>query len=256
MKFSLIGLLMSMSVLWASMGEVIFKKNCMGCHHLYIPQTKLLSNFEHNNEELHLKAPTLNQLSFALKSRIGDRKSDAESQLFAIENFIASYLEHPNKREGVIPRYINKFFGIMPSMQGLLDEDEVEAVSQYVFEYSENMMVKHGVQRYNYEEALKIAKKEGKIIMIEGYLPYCRFCIRMDREVLVEEHVKKVLNRDFLLVKTNLLLEKLPLGMKRLGTPSFYFIGSNGKKIIDMVEGFGNDEEFIELLKDVKERSK
>ena len=256
MKFSLIGLIIMINIAWGATGEAIFQKNCMACHSLYIPQTKLLNNFEHDNKVLNLKAPTLNQLSFTLKSRIGDRKADAESQLFAIENFIANYLEHPNKREGVIPRYINKFFGIMPSMKGLLDDDEIEAVSQYIFEYAENMMVKHGVKRYTYEEALKVAKKEGKIIMIEGYVPYCRFCIRMDREVLVEDNVKKVLNKNFLLVKIDLLLEKLPLGIKRLGTPSFYFIKSNGKEVIDTVEGFGNDIEFIELLDDVKKRSK
>ena len=256
MKFSLLGLVISMNMLWGATGEAIFKKHCTACHSLYISQNKLLSNFEHNNQELKLKAPTLNQLSFSLKDRIGDRKGDVESQLFEVENFIANYLEHPNKHKGVIPRYINKFFGVMPSMKGVLDEDEVEAVSQYIYEYSENMMIKQGVKRHTYEEALKVAKKEHKIIVIEGYLPYCRFCIRMDKEVLVENEVKKVLNKNFVLVKMNLLLEKLPLKIKRLGTPSFYFIGSEGKKIIEMVEGFGNSTEFIELLNDVKERSK
>jgi len=118
------------------------------------------------------------------------------------------------------------------------------------------MMIEHGVKRYSYEEALKLARKEGKIIMIEGYIPYCRFCMRMDREVMVEPVVKEALNKDFLLVKKNLLIEKLPLGMKRLGTPSFYFISSDGKEIIDMIEGFGTIDEFLELLKSVKEEAK
>ena len=71
-----------------------------------------------------------------------------------------------------------------------------------------------------------------------------------------QEMVKKAIEKDFVFVKQNLLTEKLPLHIKRLGTPSFYFIDSNGKKIIDMVEGFGDKNEFIELLEDIKKRSK
>jgi len=256
MRLIVIGLIIGINFLWASNGEDIFKKNCMACHSLYIPQSKLLSNFENKNKELNLKAPTLNQLSFMLKDRVGDRKSDNESRKFELENFITNYLENSDKRKGVIPHYINKFFKTMPSMKGRLDEDEIEAVSDYIFDYSENIMIEKGVKRYSYKEAVELAKKEHKIIMIEGYLPYCRFCIRMDREVMVEEAVKKILNKDFLLVKVNLAIEKLPLGMKRLGTPSFYFIKSNAKEIIDMIEGFGSQKDFIELLNDIKKRSK
>jgi len=256
MKIFVIMVLIGFNILWGASGEEIFKKNCVSCHSLYIPQSKLLLNFENKNKTLKLKAPTLNQLSFSLKNRIGDRKADDVSRKFEIENFIANYLERPNKRKGVIPRYINKFFKTMPSMKDVYDEDEIEEVTNYIYDYSENMMIKHGVKRYSFEEALKVAKEENKIIFIEGYLDYCRFCIKMDREVLVEDEVKKVLNKDFILVKINLGLEKVPLGMRRLGTPAFYFIKSNGKDIIDMIEGFGTKEEFIGLLNDVKSRSK
>ncbi|MCF6207336.1 MAG: hypothetical protein L3J47_10665, partial [Sulfurovum sp.] len=76
----------------------------------------------------------------------------------------------------------------------------------------------------------------------------------MDRNVMVEPEVKAALEKDFVLVKKNLLIEKLPLGMKRLGTPSFYFIRSDGKNILEMVEGTGTIEEFLQLLQSVKER--
>ncbi|RRS31140.1 MAG: hypothetical protein P794_04810 [Epsilonproteobacteria bacterium (ex Lamellibrachia satsuma)] len=114
------------------------------------------------------------------------------------------------------------------------------------------MMIAHGVQRHSYKEAVQIAKKEKKIILIEGFIPYCRGCIKMDREVLVEPEVKEALNKDFVLVKKNLLIEKLPLGIKRLGTPSFYFINTEGTKVLEMVQGTGTVEEFMELLKSVK----
>jgi thioredoxin-related protein/cytochrome c2 len=257
MKLIIIYIVAFGSLLFAMSGEEVFEKKCASCHNYYIPQNKLLSNFiDHNNTELNLTAPTLNQLSFALKDQVGDRKTDAESQKFEIEEFIAEYLKNPDKKRGVIPQKINRFFKTMPSMKGQLSEEEIEAVTGYIYDYAEAMMIEHGVKRYSYEEALKLARKEGKIIMIEGYIPYCRFCMRMDREVMVEPVVKEALNKDFLLVKKNLLIEKLPLGMKRLGTPSFYFISSDGKEIIDMIEGFGTIDEFLELLKSIKEEAK
>lgn len=82
-----------------------------------------MSNFiDHNNIELNLTAPTLNQLSFVLKDQVGDRKTDAESQKFEIEEFIAEYLKNPDKKRGVIPQKINRFFKTMPSMKGQLSE--------------------------------------------------------------------------------------------------------------------------------------
>ena len=73
---------------------------------------------------------------------------------------------------------------------------------------------------------------------------------------MVNETVKEVLNKDFVLAKANLLIAKLPLGMKILGTPSFYFIGSDGKTILDMVEGYGTVDEFLLLLQDIKQKAK
>lgn len=78
----------------------------------------------------------------------------------------------------------------------------------------------------------------------------------MDREVMVEPEVKAMLNKYFVFTKVNLITQKLPLGIKRLGTPSFYFIASNGKEVIDTVEGFGNKKEFLQLLQEIVNESK
>ena len=106
------------------------------------------------------------------------------------------------------------------------------------------------------ESASKIAKKQKKIIMIRGVLPFCKWCIKMDREVMVEPEIREFIDKSFVVVKTNVITEKLPLGMKSLGTPSFYFIKSDGKTIIDQLNGYGNKEEFLELLKSIKEAAK
>ncbi len=255
MKLTLWFTLLFTTMLFAVSGEEVFSGKCASCHDYYIPQSRLNLNYEHNNTELKLKAPTLTELSFRLKDQVGDRTTDAEGQKFEIEEFLSDYLNNPNKEKSVLRKEIRHIFPVMPSMKGKLNEDEAEALADYMYEYAEKMMMLHGVKRHNYNEALEIAKKEKKIILIEGFIPFCRGCMKMDREVMVETKVKEALNKDFVFVKKNLLIEKLPLRMKRLGTPSFYFINSTGKKVIDMLQGTGTVEEFLELLKNIKEKN-
>ena len=240
------------TLLFAIDGEAVFAKKCASCHRYHIPQNMIIANAKNNNTDLNLTAPTLTEMSFMLKDQVGDRTLDPEGQKFQIEEWLADYLENPTKEKGVIPDEFTRFFKPMPSMKGKLSEEEIEALTEFIYGYSEKMTVAHSVKRHSYEEAAKIARREGKIIVIEGFIPFCRGCIRMDREVMVEEKVRKALNKDFVFVKKNLLVEKLPLGMKRLGTPSFYFIDPEGDKVLEMVQGFGTADEFIELLESVK----
>ena len=244
-----------LSTLSALEGERVFARKCASCHsHYYIPQSKLNRNYQHYNRDLNLNAPTLTELSFRLKDQVGDRTLDAEGQKFEIEDYLTKFLKNPSAFPTILPKNVKAVYGTMPPVP--VTEEEAEALADFMYDYAEKMMIEHGVKRYSYEEALKKAKKEHKIIMIEGYLPYCRGCIWMDRNVMVEPKVKAVLNKDFVLVKKNLLTEKLPLGIKRLGTPSFYFIDSDGKTILEMVEGTGTVEEFVSLLESVKKKKK
>ena len=233
-------------LLWAESGEEIFNKRCGACHIDYIPQSKLLVNYAHNNRDLNLSAPTLTELSIRLRDQVGDRRGDKESQLMEIEDFLLAYLSHPDKKRTILPNKVASHFETMPPMK--ITEEEAELLSSFMFDYFEAMMVKHSVKRHSYREALVKAQRTDKIILIEGYIPFCRGCIKMDREVFVEDKVKEALDKDFVVVKKNLLIEKLPLGLKSLGTPSFYFISSDGKKLIDQLQGVGDVEAFLDLL--------
>ncbi|MDD3499346.1 MAG: DUF255 domain-containing protein [Sulfurovum sp.] len=241
--------------LYASEGAALFEKHCAACHSSYIPMSKVIANAEQNNTLLHLKAPTLNQLSFGVKLNVGDRKADEEAQRMEVEEFITSYIASPQREKSVVPKELTHFYPDMPPMPNLLDEEEIEALSSYIFAYGEAMIEKHSVRNYTFEEAVKIAKAKKKIIMIRGVLPFCKWCIQMDREVMVEPEVREMLDSSFVVVKTNVITEKLPLGMKSLGTPSFYFIKSDGETIIDQLNGYGDKEEFMELLRRIKEEA-
>ena len=252
MKYILGAVLVLFTMLHANSGEEIFEKKCVNCHQYYIPQSQIIANAKNGNRDLNLSAPTLTEISFMLKGQVGDRTDDAEGQKLQIEEFLTDYLDTPTKDKGVIPDEFTKFFEPMPSMKGQLNEDEIEILTDFIYEYAEKMTIEHSVKRHTYEEAVKIAKAEGKIILIEGFIPYCRGCIKMDREVMVDARVKNTLEKDFVFVKKNLLIETLPLGMKRLGTPSFYFIDAKKNKVIDMLQGTGTVDEFLEMLESIK----
>lgn len=242
-------------LLFGGEGQELFDAHCASCHSYYIPQTKLNANAKANNALLHLKAPALNELSFGVRLNVGDRKADEESQRMEVEDFITSYIESPDRNKSVIPHEQTSFYPNMPAMDGMLDEDQIEALSNFIFEYGEKTVIEHSAKTYSYDEALKIAADTGKTIMIRGVLPYCKWCIQMEREVMVEPEIKKIMEQEFVVVMMDVAIEKLPLGMKSLGTPSFYFISSDGKHIVDMMQGYGDKEEFLELLKTVKEEA-
>jgi thioredoxin-related protein len=210
----------------------------------------LLENIEQDNELLKLKAPTIDELSYALKQRVGDRANDEESHKFEIEDFIGEYLSSPDLNRSILPYDIKSLYKTMPKL--ILSDDELEAVSEFIYYYSEDMIKKLSVKRYSLKKAFKKAKEKNKIILIEGFLPYCKGCIKMDREVFVDEDVKKALDKDFVFTKINALTQKFPLGIKSMGTPSYYFIDSSGTKVLKKIHGTGDKKEFLELLKSVK----
>ncbi len=253
MRYLLLSLILSVSI-FAKSGEEIFKKRCSSCHLEYIPQSKLIKNYSNGNRDLNLTAPTATEISFALRDRVGDRKGDIESQLMNIEDFLISYCNRPDRDKSILDDEVLINFDTMPPIK--LSEDEAEALAPYLFNLSEKMIVSHSVKRYNYRDALKKAKRENKIVMIEGFIRYCRGCIKMDREVFVEDRVKEALNRDFVVVKKNLQTEKLPLGLKPVGTPAFYFITNDGKKVIDIIQGTGTVDEFLNVLNEIKRNLK
>ncbi|HIP41611.1 MAG TPA: hypothetical protein EYG90_03745, partial [Campylobacterales bacterium] len=107
-------LTLSTTLLFANSGKEIFNQKCSPCHQNYIPQSKLLLNYEFDNSDLNLTAPTLVELSFALKDQVGDRKADKESQLMEIENFLNEYINSPDINKTILPQAVIKHFKTMP----------------------------------------------------------------------------------------------------------------------------------------------
>ena len=252
----LIAILLSSVVLFAGEGEVLFGKKCASCHTPFIPMSKLKENFlDRNNTLLKLKAPTLNQLSYRLKQRIGDPKGDEDIHRMEVTAFMSDYVLHPDKQKSVCREEVLRYFDTMPSLQGQVTEDELEAIGDYLYDFDKKVIAQNSVRPKGFEEALKRAKKEHKIVMIEAMSEDCHFCRKMEREVMIEDDVVKALNDDFISVVVDVKKHALPLGLKAPLTPTFIFVDANGKVLLNIPGAWGK-EDFLALLKEAKEKAK
>ncbi len=236
----------------ANEGKMLFEKHCSSCHELFIPMSKLKENFiERNNTLLHLKAPTLNQLSYRLKQRIGDPKGDEEMHRMEVSAFMSDYVLHPDKQKSVCMEDVIRHFDTMPSLKGKITEDELDEIGTYLYDFDKNVIAKEGVKYEDFDKALQRAKKEHKIIMIEAMSKDCHFCRKMEREVLIEKEVVEAIEKDFIPVAIDIKKHELPLDLKVELTPSFIFVDEN-KNILTTIPGAWSKEDFLEILKEAK----
>jgi len=251
MKNLLLLLLLSLS-LFGMDGEEVYKKKCSSCHQLYIPVEILMKNFmEQNNTLLHLKAPTVNQLSYRLKQRIGDPKGDKDIQLMEVTAFIKNYLLHPDKQKSICLPEIVSYFNTMPSFKGRISDEEIEAVAEWIYFYLPPVKEVNKLQFVDYQKAFSLAKRLGKIIMIEVTSPTCHYCIKMEETTLKDPDVIALISSDFIPVRVDVSRQKLPNNLKWSMTPTFIFLNSDGS-VLKTVPGAWMKDDFLTILKEVK----
>jgi hypothetical protein len=249
----LIGLLIGLvGIVLANEGKMLFEKQCMSCHTPFISMSKLKKNFlDHNNTLLNLKAPTLNQLSYRLKQRIGDPKGDNDLHRMEVTAFMSDYVYTPDKDKSVCLEDVLQHFKTMPSLKGKVTEDELEEIGTYLYDFDNAVVKDKSVKYEGFDKALQDAKLEHKIIMIKVMTKECHYCRKMEREVMIESDVVNAIKKDFIPVAIDISVHKLPLGLKAEVTPSFIFIDEN-EKVIMNVPGAWSKEDFISLLKEAK----
>ena len=242
-------------LLCAKDGKALFAKHCLPCHQLFAPMSKLKKNFDHNNTILNLKAPTLNQLSYRLKKRIGDPKGDKEMHRMEVTAFMSDYVNDPDKQKSVCLEEVIKHFDTMPSLKGKVTEDELEEIGVYLYDFDKKIIEEKSVKYEGFEKALQRAKKEHKIIMIEAMSEDCHYCRKMEREVMIEDDVVKALQKDFIPVMIDIQKNRLPLDLKTELTPTFIFVDENAFVLLN-VPGAWSKEDFLEMLKEAKNAAK
>ncbi|HQT28528.1 MAG TPA: thioredoxin family protein, partial [Sulfurovum sp.] len=165
------------------------------------------------------------------------------------------YVLHPDREKSLCLDDVMQHFQTMPSLQGKVTEEELEAVSAYIYDFEKESAEEDGVQYEGFEQALQQAKKAHKIIMIKAMTKDCHFCRKMEREVLVEKEVVDLLEKDFIPLTIDISTTGLPLGLKTELTPSFIFIDENAKVLLN-IPGSWNKTDFLEILKEAKRKQR
>jgi thioredoxin-related protein len=230
-------------------GKDVYNQKCKSCHIEYIAMSKLKENFlQEDNKQLKLKAPTINQITFRLKSRIGDPRGDQDIHKMEIDSFVADYISHPDKEKSICLPDVIKHFKTMPVVK--LDDDELEAINDFLYEYDKYDYIKQKIKYADLSSAYELAKIENKIVMVKLTAKHCHFCKKMDTEVMVEKEVVLALKKDFVSVEIDVDSETLPFSLKRSMTPTFIFV-SNDKKILKKIPGAWGKDDFLDILKNI-----
>ncbi len=109
---------------------------------------------------------------------------------------------------------------------------------------------KQNVQTITYEEALKQARNEGKVIMLTIRSTDCKYCDKMEVGTLSDSSVKDAISANFININYNQDLESLPLNLQEGATPMFIFVNTD-EDIINMYPGVRTPKEFKEVLAEI-----
>jgi thioredoxin-related protein len=101
-------------------------------------------------------------------------------------------------------------------------------------------------EKMTYEKAMALSKENDKMIMLKLTADNCKYCVKMDNEVLAHDEVKALL-KNFIIVTLNVDHEELPLGLERTMTPTFVFVNQE-EEVLSKLPGSWSKEDFMELL--------
>ncbi len=103
----------------------------------------------------------------------------------------------------------------------------------------------------DYDTARSSAEKEGKIIMVMLSQEGCDACWYMEEVVFEDDNVAAEIAMDFIPVYFDIKADDIPEKFTYIGTPTFYFLTAEGKKI-ERLNGAVNVKDFTTLMRDVK----
>ena len=119
---------------------------------------------------------------------------------------------------------------------------------------------------YDWNEGVELAKKEGKIALIDAYTDWCHWCKVMDRQTYTNKAVIALINESFVPIKFNPELDRKYIagvdtfsgrellsalsGGRPSGYPTTYFYLTK-KNVMLQEAGFIEPDKFENLLKGV-----
>ena len=119
---------------------------------------------------------------------------------------------------------------------------------------------KDGITWVKYDEGLKLASKLDKIVFVDFYTNWCKFCHKMDKETFADKKVIDYFNDHFIAVKVNAESNtkmSLPDGdisgrevSRQFGVrsyPTYWFLEPDGQKI-NYIPGYRPASQFLPMI--------
>jgi len=133
-------ILLAATILSAQSGDEVFTKNCASCHATILGIT---NDGGYDNKYI-TQAPYIIELVAKLKEKTASKEE------FAL--FIRDYIQNPNKRKSLYGKKAIKEFGLMPSLEDTMSDEEITLLVDYLYE-----------ERYKTQEIIQKPKAVEKI---------------------------------------------------------------------------------------------
>ena len=106
-----------------------------------------------------------------------------------------------------------------------------------------------GLEFQNYDEGVKKAAEEKKMVMLFFWADWCRYCTKIRKDVFESEKVKTEFEKNFVAVSVDIQTDKSDLGKKYRATalPTLTFIRPDGDPLAYW-EGAADAETFLKIL--------
>jgi glyoxylase-like metal-dependent hydrolase (beta-lactamase superfamily II) len=101
---------------------------------------------------------------------------------------------------------------------------------------------------YSYNRAIRLAKKQKKIVLLKIRSDNCPFCDELDRTIAKSQKIKRIINRNYKVVYLNNSRDSLPLGIEVDVTPSLAFIRPDTQEVVMITPGIEAIGELITVL--------
>jgi mono/diheme cytochrome c family protein len=114
-------------------GKKIFDNTCSTCHVELLDKKTALQIFK------TLKAPPMNEVAMQLKSNIIIKDDDDDVHRAVVIAFIKDYIKNPDIAKVMCNAPAVERFGLMPSQKSRLSEEEIDAVSAWLYDRYEGV---------------------------------------------------------------------------------------------------------------------
>ena len=118
-----------------------------------------------------------------------------------------------------------------------------------------------GINWHPFEEAMALAKKQNKKVIVDIYAPWCTWCRKLQREVYTDPAIREYVNKNFVITRLDgenkedtinfkeysLTPSELAIGFGLQGYPTTVFLDAQNE-YITRLPGFADVPEFKKVL--------